>query len=97
MHRQAGFSARCSATPGDHSAGATVEAPCSPYSEAGSDDSFSLPSGPGGQCSLSLSVGLRDASIEELAEGLTGGSEGAPASTVDALNDMLKCVDKRAS
>lgn len=82
MHRQHAFSARCT-PPG---------APWSPVSDGGSDDSFSLPSGPPG---VLRSVGLRDASIEELVGGGTGGrrgagSEGAPNPSVDALNDMLK-------
>ena len=82
--RQGGFSAGCAATPGDHGAGPSGR---SPFSDGGSDDgSFSAPSG-----LRSLSVGLRDASIEELAGGLGGGgSDGAPTPTVDALNDMLK-------
>ena len=84
--RQHAFSARCT-PPG---------APWSPCSDdaSGSDDSFSLPSrGP----PHLRSVGLRDASLDELAGGAPGGEDGGegggapgPAPTVDALNDMLK-------
>lgn len=83
MHRQHAFSARCT-PPG---------APWSPCSDAASDDSCSLASGPAGLTAglRSVSVGLRDGSLEELAGGGGGGSEGgAPTPTVDALNDMLK-------
>lgn len=89
VHRLHGFSDRCAATPSGHSAPSPGCSPFSPASEAGSDDSFSVPSGPSGLRSLGLSVGLRDASIEELAGGLAP-SEGEPSPTVDALNDMLK-------
>ncbi|KAL4437247.1 hypothetical protein ABPG75_004386 [Micractinium tetrahymenae] len=92
VHRLDGFSGRCAATtPSAHSGRSPAHAPCSPASEAGSDDSFSVPSGPPGLRSLGLSVGLRDASIEELAGGLAP-SEGEPSPTVDALNDMLKAL-----
>ena len=72
--RQDAFSARC--TPGALWS--------SPGSVAASDDSFSLPSGPGLH-----NIGLRDASIEELVGGGAGEAE-PPTPTVDALNDMLK-------
>lgn len=89
VHRLDGFSGRCAATPSGHSAPSPALPPYSPASEAGSDDSFSVPSGPPGLRSRGLSVGLRDASIEELAGGLAP-SEGEPSPTVDLLNDMLK-------
>ena len=71
MHRQDAFSVR-SSTPG------ALGSPCS---DGGSDDSFSLASGP------LRSVGLREG-LEELTG--SGGGGGATPPTVDALNDMLK-------
>ncbi|KAL4439429.1 hypothetical protein ABPG77_008758 [Micractinium sp. CCAP 211/92] len=91
VSRLDGFSGCCAATPSGHSGHSPGHALHSPASAFGSDDSFSVPSGPPGLRSLGLSVGLRDASIEELAGGLAP-SEGEPSPTVDALNDMLKAL-----
>lgn len=84
LQRQDAFSARC--TP--------LGAPWSPCADGpgtGSDDgSFSPPSATHGL--RSVSVGLRDGSIEELAGYSGGKTEGEGASTVDvdSLNGMLK-------
>ena len=83
LQRQDAFSARCT-PPG------APWSPCADGLGPGSDDgSFSLPSATHGL--RSVSVGLRDGSIEELA-GYSGGKEAGEGASVDvdALNGMLK-------